>query len=250
MDRFTGWLLAVALGAVCALPAHAAERLKLGTEGGHPPFSSVDASGQVVGFDIDIGQALCAKMKVECDVVTNTWDDLIPALNQGQSDFVISSLSITEERKKLVDFTDPYYSNRLQFVASPNSDVTSDTGTLMGKIVGAQAGTLAAKWLQEHASEVASVQEFETQEALFAALTAGNIDAVLGDKYSSYEWLRTPDGKAYEFKGEAILETDQVGIAVRLNDNLRARLNLALKDIIADGTYKKLNDKYFPFSIR
>jgi polar amino acid transport system substrate-binding protein len=94
-----------------------AETLKMGIEAAYPPFNNKDASGNVVGFDKDIGDALCAKMKVECTVVTSDWDGIIPALNAKKFDFLVSSLSITDERKQAVDFTDPYYSNKLQFIA-------------------------------------------------------------------------------------------------------------------------------------
>lgn len=105
-----------------------AETLKMGIEAAYPPFNNKDASGQVVGFDKDIGDALCAKMKAECTVVTSDWDGIIPALNAKKFDFLISSLSITEERKGAVDFTDPYYSNKLQYIA-PKTSISKPTRT-------------------------------------------------------------------------------------------------------------------------
>ncbi|WP_225775937.1 transporter substrate-binding domain-containing protein [Pseudomonas sp. Marseille-Q5115] len=250
MARFFSSLVGCVLALSCLSSAHAVEKLRMGMEGGHPPFNDTDASGQVVGFDADIGAALCAKMKVECEIVTTSFEELIPALNNNQYDFLISSLSVTEDRKQLVDFTDPYYINKLQFVAAGNSDLTNAAGTLMGKTLGAQEGTLAAKWLQENAANVAIVQTFQTQDEVYVALSTGQIDGALADKYSTYEWLRTDAGKGFELKGEPVEDGDQIAIATRLNDSLRTRLNVALKDIIQDGTYKKINDKYFPFSIR
>jgi putative lysine/arginine/ornithine/histidine/octopine transport system substrate-binding protein len=94
-------------------------KYKVGIEGAYPPFNTKDASGNVVGFDKDIAMALCAKMKAECEVVTSDWDGIIPALNAKKFDFIVSSLSITDERKQAVDFTDPYYSNKQQFIALP-----------------------------------------------------------------------------------------------------------------------------------
>lgn len=117
MQTYKKFLMAAAASLVFSASAMAAEKLKMGIEAAYPPFNNKDASGQVVGFDKDIGDALCAKMKVECEVVTSDWDGIIPALNAKKFDFLVSSLSITEERKQAVDFTDPYYSNKLQFIA-------------------------------------------------------------------------------------------------------------------------------------
>ena len=250
MVRLFGSLLACVLAFTCVSSVHAADKLRMGMEGAHPPFNDMDASGQVVGFDVDIGAALCAKMKVECEVVTTDFENLIPALNNNEFDFLISSLSVTEERKQLVDFTDPYYINKLQFIAAESSDLTNAPGSFMGKTLGAQEGTLAATWLQANAANVATVQTFQTQDELYVALATGQLDGALGDKYSAYEWLRTDAGKGFELKGEPVEDGDHIAIATRLNDPLRTRLNVALKDILADGTFKKINDKYFPFSIR
>ncbi|RMP29614.1 Amino acid ABC transporter periplasmic amino acid-binding protein [Pseudomonas coronafaciens pv. atropurpurea] len=231
-----------------------AEKMKMGIEGAYPPFNNKDASGQVVGFDREIGDALCAKMKVECEVVTSDWDGIIPALNAQKFDFLISSLSITEERKQVVDFTSPYYSNKLQFVAPKTSSFEASPidklkESLAGKSIGAQRSTLASTWLEDKLG-IMDAKLYDTQENAFLDLVAGRMDAMLADKYASYEWLKSEAGQNFEFKGEPVVENDKIGIAVRKgNDELRERLNVALKEIIADGTYKKINDKYFPFSI-
>ncbi len=227
-----------------------AETLKMGIEAAYPPFNNKDASGQVVGFDKEIGDALCAKMKAECSVVTSDWDGIIPALNAKKFDFLISSLSITEERKAAVDFTDPYYSNKLQFIAPKNVDFKTDKDSLKGKTIGTQRATLAGTWLEDTYGDDIKVSLYDTQENAYLDLTSGRVDAILADKYANYDWLKTDAGKNYEFKGDPVVESDKIGIAVRKGDNeLRNKLNAALKEIVADGTYKKINDKYFPFSI-
>ncbi|MNZ46516.1 Histidine-binding periplasmic protein precursor [compost metagenome] len=230
----------------------AAEKLKMGIEAAYPPFNNKDASGQVVGFDKDIGDALCAKMKVECEVVVSDWDGIIPALNAKKSDFIVSSLSITDERKQAVDFTDPYYSNKQQFIAPKNVDFKTDDASLAGKTLGTQRATQAAIWLDDHGGMDGKfkVSLYDTQENAYLDLTSGRVDALLADKYANYDWLKSEAGKNYEFKGEPVNESDKVGIAVRKGDNeLRNKLNAALKEIVADGTYEKINNKYFPFSI-
>jgi len=227
----------------------AAEKLKMGMEAGHPPFNGKDASGQVVGFDVDIGNALCAKMKVECEIVTGDWDTLIPSLNNNEFDFLVSSLPISAAREQAVDFTLPYYSDKLELVAAKNAVLSPDKTSLKGKVIGAQRGTAAGTWLQENLGNDAAVMLFDTQEDAYQELTTGGLDAVLTEKYVSYEWLKSDAGKNYETKGDSVGDGDKVGIAVRKGDALRDKLNAALKDIIADGTYKKINDRYFPFNI-
>ncbi len=249
MQNYKKLLLAAATTLVFSANAMAAEKLKMGIEAAYPPFNSKDASGQVVGFDKDIGDALCAKMKVECEVFVSDWDGIIPALNAKKSDFIVSSLSITDERKQAVDFTDPYYSNKLQFIAPKNVDFKTDKDSLKGKTIGTQRATLSATWLEDEYGSDIKVSLYDTQENAYLDLTSGRVDALLADKYVNYDWLKSDAGKNYEFKGEPVVDSDKIGIAVRKGDPLREKLNAALKEIIADGTYKKINDKYFPFSI-
>lgn len=167
----------------------AAETLKMGIEAAYPPFNNKDASGNVVGFDKDIGDALCAKMKVECTVVTSDWDGIIPALNAKKFDFLISSMSITDERKQAVDFTAPYYSNKLQFIAPKNVDFKTDKASLQGKVIGAQRATLAGTWLEDNMEGV-EIKLYDTQENAYLDLTSGRLDGILADKYVNYEWLK------------------------------------------------------------
>lgn len=242
-------ILLVAAALAFGTGAVAADKLKIGTEGAYPPFNLIDASGQVVGFDVEIAQALCAKMKVECDVVTSDWDGIIPALNAKKFDFLAASMSITDERKQAVDFTAPYYTNKLQFIAPKGSDFKTDKSSLKGKVIGAQRATIAGTWLEDNMADVVDIKLYDTQENAYLDLTSGRVDGVLADKFVNWEWLKSDAGKGFEFKGEPVFENDKIGIAVRKGDPLREKLNTALKEIVADGTYKKINDKYFPFSI-
>ncbi|WP_434561154.1 ABC transporter substrate-binding protein [Pseudomonas sp. D2-30] len=249
MQTYRKFFLAAAASLVFSANVMAADKLKMGIEAAYPPFNNKDASGQVVGFDKDIGDALCAKMKVECEVVTSDWDGIIPALMAQKFDFLISSLSINEERKQAVDFTDPYYSNKLQFIAPKNVEFKVDKDSLKGKVIGAQRSTLAGTWMEDNMEGV-ELKLYDTQENAYLDLTSGRVDGILADKYVNYDWLKTDAGRAYEFKGDPVVEGDKIAIAVRKgNDELRNKLNAALKEIVADGTYKKINDKYFPFSI-
>jgi lysine-arginine-ornithine-binding protein len=249
MQSYKKILLAAAATLAFGTSAVAAETLKLGTEGAYPPFNLIDASGQVGGFDVEIGQALCAKMKTECEVVTSDWDGIIPALNAKKFDFLIASMSITDERKVAVDFTDAYYTNKLQFIAPKGGNFKTDKASLQGKVIGAQRATIAGTWLEDNLDGVIDIKLYDTQENAYLDLTSGRLDGVLADAFVNWEWLKSDAGKSFEFKGDPVFDNDKIGIAVRKDDPLREKLNAALAEIIADGTYKKINDKYFPFSI-
>jgi polar amino acid transport system substrate-binding protein len=243
-------LLALAVALVFATPALAADKLRIGTEGAYPPFNLIDASGNVVGFDVEIAKALCVKMQAECEIVTSDWDGIIPALNAKKFDFIAASMSITDERKQAVDFTDPYYTNKLQFIASKSAEFKTDEASLKGKVIGAQRATIAGTWLEDNLGDVVEVKLYDTQENAYLDLAAGRVDGVLADKFVNWEWLKSDAGKDFEFKGEPVFDNDKIGIAVRKGDEaLRSKLNEAINAIVADGTYKQINDKYFPFSI-
>ena len=249
MQNYKKILLAAVATLAFGTQAMAADKLKIGTEGAYPPFNLIDASGKVGGFDVEIAQALCAKMGAECEVVTSDWDGIIPALNAKKFDFLVSSLSITDERKQAVDFTDAYYTNKLQFIAPKGSDFKTDKASLKGKVIGAQRATIAGTWLEDNLADTVEIKLYDTQENAYLDLSSGRLDGVLADKFVNWEWLKSDAGKEFEFKGDPVFDNDKIAIAVRKGDPLREKLNAALKAIVEDGTYKQINDKYFPFSI-
>ena len=230
--------------------ASAQETLRLGTEGAYPPFNFINKDGSVGGFDIDIGNALCKQMKVKCVWVTQDWDGIIPALNAHKFDAVLASMSITPEREKAVSFTNPYYSNKLQFVGPKAKPFEPTAAAMKGMTVGAQRATISAQWLDQHMKGDVTTKLYDTQENAYLDLASGRLGAILADKYVTYKWLQSKDGQAFAFMGKPVYSDDKIGIAVRKDDNaLREKLNAALKVIVANGTYAKINAKYFPFSI-
>jgi polar amino acid transport system substrate-binding protein len=247
-------IAAAALLALGAGAAHAEmKKVRIGTEGAYPPFNSVSTSGELVGFDIDIGKALCAKMKVECTFVAQDWDGIIPALLAKKFDAILASMSITEERKQKVAFTVPYYSTPGNFIA-PKDTKLSDLSPagLKGKTIGTQSSTTASVYLEEKYKD-SEIKLYPTQDEANADLANGRLDTILADKFVLYEWLEKTDaGKCCKFIGADIKDVNPegTGIAVRKEDNeLREALNKAIKEIVDDGTYKTINAKYFPFSI-
>ncbi|TBU99239.1 ABC transporter substrate-binding protein [Stutzerimonas kirkiae] len=250
MKSYKKILFGAAASLLIASQTFAAEKLRIGTEGAYPPFNLIDASGKAVGFDLDIAYALCEKLQAECDVVISDWDGIIPALNAGKFDFLAASMSNTEERRQAVAFTDHYYTNKLQFVAPKSVDFKTDKDYLKGKVIGAQRSTIAGTWLEDNLDGVIDIKLYDTQENAYLDLATGRVDGILADTFVQWEWLKSDAAKNFEFKGEPVFDDDKIAIAVRKNnDELRQRLNKALAEIIADGTYKKINDKYFPFDI-
>ena len=243
-------LLVAGLLALAGCADESSDKVRIGTEGAYPPFNMIERDGKITGFDVDIAQALCEKMKVECEVVTSSWDGIIPALNARKFDFIAASMSITPDRLEAVDFSDPYYTNGLQFIArKDNTSFSTDKDSLKGRIVGAQRATIAGGWLEDNLGDTVQVKLYDTNENAYLDLAAGRIEAVLADMFVNWEWLKSDAGKDFEFKGEPVFNDDKIGLAVRKGDPLREKLNAALKEILADGTYKKINDKYFPFDI-
>ncbi|MDD2224410.1 MAG: ABC transporter substrate-binding protein [Pseudomonas sp.] len=250
MKKYKKILLVAVASLSFATASFAVEKLKIGTEGAYPPFNLIDSSGDAVGFDLDIAHALCEKMKAECSVVISDWDGIIPALNAKKFDFLAASMSITEERLQAVDFTDSYYTNGLQFIAPKNSDFKADKKSLKGKVIGAQRATIAGNWLEDNIGKEIDIKLYDTNENAYLDLESGRLDGVLADKFVNWEWLKSEAGADFEFKGEPVFDNDKIGIALRKgNDELTERLNTALKEIVADGTYKTINDKYFPFNV-
>ncbi|MBM3093907.1 transporter substrate-binding domain-containing protein [Ensifer sp. T173] len=239
-----------------ATAATAADKIKIGTEGAYPPFNFVDSAGKIGGFDVDIGLALCERMKADCEVVAQDWDGIIPGLLAKKYDLIIASMFITEERKKQVAFTNPYYLAAMTHVAPKGAGITTFTNeALKGKVIGAQSGTTQADFIAATYPD-AEIKLYPTQDEANLDMVNGRLDLQVGDMLPLLDWVtKNDDGKACcEIIGEPITDKkfvgDGVGIAVRQDDNdLREKLNKALDEIRADGTYKKINDKYFAIDV-
>lgn len=232
--------------------------IKIGTEAAYPPFNDVDSHDQPVGFDIDIAKALCQKMQATCTFEAQDWDSIIPALNAGKFDAIVSSMPITEERRREVTFSNKYYDRPSSFMARKDSKIIAwDAAGLKDKVIGVRATTTQAAFLQ---SEIqpggAQIKLYETQDEADTDLATGRLDAVLADKIVLANWLGKPDSVCCEVKADidvakyARFFGEGAGIALRKSDvDLAEKFNKAIADIVADGTYKAINDKYFPFSI-
>jgi polar amino acid transport system substrate-binding protein len=241
--------LSLIAGTALAASAAQAEKIRIATEGAYAPFNMIDAKGDLQGFDVDIAHALCAEMKADCELVAQDWDGIIPGLLTRKYDAIIASMSITEERLRVVDFTERYYSNVLAFAAAKGSDFKTDKDSLKGKVIGAQRATIAGLYLEDNLADTVEVKLYDTQDNAYLDLVAGRLDGLLSDKFPAYDWLASEAGQGFEFKGADIDIDDKIGIAVRKNDPLKEKFNAAIKAIVDNGTYAKINEAYFPFSI-
>ncbi|HHS93961.1 MAG TPA: transporter substrate-binding domain-containing protein, partial [Rhodobacterales bacterium] len=248
LTQFFGAVVAATL----ATGAMAQDTVRMGTEGYCPPFNFFDAAGQVKGFDIDIGNALCAEMKVTCEWVTTDWDGIIPALNANKFDTIIASMSITDERAKVVSFTNPYYFNAARFIAAKDAGLGDALPSDMaGKIIGTQESTLEVEVLQQYFPD-AEIKLYPKLDDALLDLESGRVDAAYASQFVLGAWLAKEDGACCEFVGEAARSdgNNGTGIAVRQADTeLLANLNAALEAIVANGTYDEIRGKYFDFDI-
>ncbi|WP_415234235.1 ABC transporter substrate-binding protein [Pseudorhodobacter sp.] len=251
---FRRTLLSTFAALMLATPGFAADPLRIGVEGAYPPFSFKEADGTLAGFDIDIAKAVCAQMQRDCEMVEQEWDGMIPALKAKKFDAIVASMSITEERKRQIDFSAKYYQTPARLVAKKDAGFEGTAEGLTGKRIGVQRGA-THQCYAEKMFPGAEIVMYGTQEEVFRDLALGRIDAQLSDSLIAQEsFLSTGEGADYGFLGGDHLDLEcygeGVGIAVRKGDDaLREALSAAITAIRDDGTYAKINDAYFPFDI-
>lgn len=244
--------IALTMGATQAVSQD--KTIKIGTEGAYPPFNNLTSDGKLVGFDIDIANALCEEMQVKCEFVVNDWDGMIPSLIAGKFDAVIASMSITEERKEKVDFSEKYYNTPPAIAVPKDSDISeaSDAG-LSGRIIGAQSSTTHSNYAEEKLSS-ADIRLYPTPDEYKLDIANGRVDAVVDDVIVLSEWLKTDDGACCKLLGtltpDPVINGEGAGIAVRKGeDELREMFTTAIAAIRENGKYKEINDKYFEVDV-
>ncbi|MBA1242068.1 ABC transporter substrate-binding protein [Pseudomonas japonica] len=247
---------ALALSVLSFAAAAEDKPMKIGIEAAYPPFASKAPDGSIVGFDYDIGNALCAEMKVKCVWVEQEFDGLIPALKVRKIDAILSSMSITEDRKKSVDFTNRYYLTPARLVMKEGFALDDSLSALKGKNIGVQRGSIHERFAREVlAPKGVEVKPYGSQNEIYLDLAAGRLDGTLADATLLQDgFLKTDSGKGFAFAGPAFTDVnyfgDGVGIAVRKGDKANLdKLNAAITAIRANGEYKKIQDKYFNFDI-
>jgi lysine/arginine/ornithine transport system substrate-binding protein len=236
--------------------AFAVDTLRFGIEADFPPFEYKLPSGELAGFDIDIGNAVCAKLQLKCTWVEGSFDGLIPALMARKFDAINSAMWATEQREKAINFTSVLYVPPIRLVARADSHLLPTSESLKGKRVGVLQGATQqfyaeAKWAPNSVVVVA----YPSQSQGFADLAAGRLDAALQTQKTAEDgFLNKPEGKGFALVGaplrdEKIFGTG-VAFGVRKQDQaLLARLNQAIAALKQDGTFNKIAQKYFPYQI-
>ena len=220
----------------------------------YPPFAEKGADGVWKGWEIEIGNAICAAMNEKCEWVEVSWDGIIPALLAKKFDIIISSMSITEERMKTIDFTDRYYNTPAVIVAPKSSSIDGSPDSVKGKIVGVQVSTTHANYAEKHLQSTADkIKTYQTFDEHNQDLVAGRVDAVVGDSLAMQPFLDSSGGQCCEIKGElndVAVFGPGVGGGMRKSDTaLRAKFNAAIEKIRGDGTYDAISAEYFNFDI-
>jgi len=250
--------------------------VRIATEGAYAPWNFTEPSGQLGGYDVDVSRDLCRRMNVQCDIIAQDWDGIIPGLNAGKYDAIVAAMVITPKRQEAVDFTVPYAVGSRSFITLKTSplaeikpeqkvyDLVKDADALrkvieelkpklQGKVIGVQSATTHVQFMDEYLKGVAETREYKSAEAMILDLKSGRIDAVLDGIAFLGGTLNSPDGEELTFIGPRFaggLFGIGSAIAVRKSDpELRDKFNAALKEAIADGTLSKLSQKWFKLDI-
>jgi octopine/nopaline transport system substrate-binding protein len=267
-----------AIAAALTIGAAAAQErvVKIATEGAYAPWNFTGAGGKLEGFDIDLANELCGRMKTKCEIVAQDWDGIIPALLAKKYDAVMAGMSITDDRKQVIDFAGPYADSPNGYLVAKTSPLAKLPGTgqtfnlvtqqaeaekaieatkplLKGKTIGVQVSTTHPVFADKYLKGTAEIREYKTTEAHDLDLLSGRIDAVLADATAIIGTLDKPEFKDYTLVGPAItggIQGNGVGIGLRKEDaELKMKFNEAIQAATQDGTIRKLSMKWFKIDV-
>ncbi|MGF7051051.1 polar amino acid transport system substrate-binding protein [Bosea sp. OAE752] len=256
MKSFVRFIAAAALTVVGATGALAQAKewkeIRIGTEGAYPPYNNLNAKKELEGFEIDYGNLLCEKMKVKCTWVVQDWDGIIPALQANKYDVIFAGMNATDERKKQVDFT-AVYSKTPIWMIGPKTIKSDDVSpaALKGKSVGAQGSTIHANFLEKFYKD-SDIRLYPTQEEANLDLLNGRLDYIVADALALADFLKGKGKdccrKIAEVKRDDAIHGPGVAGAVRKSDvALKEMISKAIAETMADGSHKKLEDKWFKY---
>ena len=248
-------LLAAAISALCVSAFAQGKDLKVAIDPTYEPFTFKTADGKPTGFDVDIASALCEQIKRNCVFVEQAWDGMIPGLQAKKYDVIISSMSITADRLKVVDFTEKYYNTPSKIVL--RKDIKFDgPASLKGKKIGVLKASTQEKYaLGELKTKGVEVVSYDAQDQVYLDIKAGRLDGTVADIMEvGGGFLDKPGAENFHFVGDELYIPKYfgtgAGIALRKGQGeLKSELNAAIKAIRANGKYKTINDKYFKFDV-
>jgi polar amino acid transport system substrate-binding protein len=254
MKRFGLFAALAAMGALVQ-PA-LAETVRVGFSAEpYPPFTSPDASGKWVGWEVDFMNAICTEAKLDCVITPTAWDGIIPALTSNKIDMIIASMSITDERMKAIDFSKKYYNTPVAVIAAKGSGLKPTAESLKGKTIGVQVSTIHEAYARKYFPGAADIKTYQTQDEANQDLAAGRIDATQADSVAEQAFLDTDQGKQCcestgFVKDDPEILGKGVGVGLRKGDTaLKDKINAAIDAVRKDGTYDKISKKYFTFDI-
>lgn len=252
--KFFATLLAGTAFAFSAFTASAEVRFGIMNEA-YPPFFAKDASGKWQGWEIDLMDAVCAEMKEECSIVELSWDGLIPALQTKKFDVIWSSMSNTEERQKIIDFTDKYYNTPSKLIGAKGEKAGATAEDVKGKTIGIQVATIQSEYYKKYFAGIADEKTYQTLDEAFQDLAAGRIDYVFGDSIVLDAFVKSDAGKdCCADMGDVADDKEILGLGVsgglrKEDTELKAKLNAAIAAVRASGKYDEITRKYFSFNI-
>ena len=248
----------VAVLAVSAGTAYAKDwtTVRFGVDASYPPFESKDASGKVVGFDVDLGNEICRRMNAKCVWIENDFDGMIPALKARKFDGVLSSMSMTPARQEQITFSEKLFNTPTRLVAKKGAGLMPTAESLKGKSIGVEQGTIQETYAKTYwAAKGVKVVPYQNQDQVYADLIAGRLDGALQDAVQAeIGFLKTPRGANFDFAGKDIDDPKTLGngagIGLRKEDtDLKAKIDSAITGMRKDGTYQKIAKKYFDFDV-
>ncbi len=248
------WLTAIVASLmVTGVQAKQWKEVRVAIEGAYPPFSSIDEKGQLHGFDVDITNALCEQMKVKCTIVKQDWDGMIPGLLARKFDAIISTMDITEERKKRIDFSGKYQHVPAHFAAKKGATIELTQAFMKDKKIAVQRATSMDTYVSDNFPDT-EIKRYGSYDEAYLDLKSGRVDYVLADTASVMDGLINKSNGEYSLVGPGLSDKkwfgEGAGVALRKGDgDLKAMFNKAILDIRANGKYKQINDKYFDFDV-
>jgi lysine-arginine-ornithine-binding protein len=231
-------------------------KLRIGTEGTYKPMSFFDAAGNLTGFEVELVTAICTKISAQCEFVILDFDGIVPALQEKKIDAIAAGMRVTAKRKKILDFADKYYTPYSRFVTcSRHEQKDIDPGSMNDLVIGTQSGSTNADFLNAEYADTGTIRLYKTMDEVYLDLSSRRLDFALSNMFVGYDFLQSEKGKNCIFIGEQIVDPkyfgDGTAIGLRKgDDSIRNALNEGIKAIIEDGTYDKINAKYWPFSVR
>jgi octopine/nopaline transport system substrate-binding protein len=250
--------------------------VRIATEGAYPPWNSTDSSGQLIGFEVDLANDLCRRMQVECEIVAQDWEGIIPALTAGKYDAIMAGMSITDERKQVINFSESYASEPAYFAVLKDSElagykteleqanldevseeeqaaIDSLKEALAGKTVGVQVATVHANFLEQYLGDAVEIRSYDTQENLDLDLQSGRVDAALASVSYWYPLMKTEKGADFALIGPGLDGGpfgEGVGAGIRREDtDLVEMFNKAIDEAAADGTINRLAQEWFGYEV-